>query len=546
MAASSARALAAFVNASTEATTSCFFSLRPIVGGGVALADLEQSPCRAGPGVVLGVGELVLEVVDALGHHEVGPPASSASATSTARHPAGPCPGAARAARWPRRRWGPGVRDRGRRRPGPRGPRPAHASSSVVPSSPSGISDQLSRRPPGRPLGVQGVLQDQHRRRLVDHGPPLGTLPPPVAQHSLRRSPWSGARPAAAPGTGATRRASAPANSRTFTAAGPSPPDSERGRPTTTSTASSSASDRAIRARSPRPRRTVSTGVARNPDGSLRATPIRASPGSMPRRTPCRMAAASRPRRRGPPRRAPAPAPRRCGTRRCRRPGRRRPCRRRGRRPAGRPHGPASLALSPAGAGLVVDRGHDRRPCRPLTPMSTTAPGCPAGSRPRRSSAIVRTSPPSAPSAAGATSLTPSTSSASAASCAAGGEQLGDPGLLDRLLGGAQPLDDVVDPLGQLLGTRLERLGELRDEHVLAGQEPVGVGADQRLDPAYAGADRRLAQQLDHAELAGAPGVGAAAQLARPVADRDDAHLVAVLLAEQRHRAGAAPPPPGS
>ena len=146
----------------------------------------------------------------------------------------------------------------------------------------------------------------------------------------------------------------------------------------------------------------------------------------------------------------------------------------------------------------------------------------PAGSRPRTSSASVRTSPPPAPSARWADDARPRRRpSAAAASVAAGGEQLADPDLLDLLLGRAQPLDDVVDPLGQLLGPHLERLGQLGDEHVLAGQEPVGVAADQRLDPAYAGADRGLAEQLDHAELAGAAGVGAAAQLAGPVADRD-------------------------
>ena len=84
---------------------------------------------------------------------------------------------------------------------------------------------------------------------------------------------------------------------------------------------------------------------------------------------------------------------------------------------------------------------------------------------------------------------------------------------------------------------RLELLGELGDEHVLAGQEAVRVDADQRLDTAHAGADRRLAEQLDQAELAGAVHVRAAAQLAGVVADLDDADLVAVLLAEQRHRA---------
>ena len=178
--------------------------------------------------------------------------------------------------------------------------------------------------------------------------------------------------------------------------------------------------------------------------------------------------------------------------------------------------------------------------------MTATTPGGPGGSRPRMSSASVRTSPPPAPSARWPTNATPSTSSAAAASSprrrrAAAATR----DLLDLLLRGAQPLDDVVDPLGQLLGPRLERLAELGDEHVLARQEPVGVAADQRLDAAYAGADRRLAEQLDHAELAGAAGVRAAAELARPVADRDHAHLVAVLLAEQRHRAGLRPPRPG-
>ena len=96
---------------------------------------------------------------------------------------------------------------------------------------------------------------------------------------------------------------------------------------------------------------------------------------------------------------------------------------------------------------------------------------------------------------------------------------------VDLLLGVPQPAEDAGDPLGQLLGPHLEHLGELADEHVLAGEEAVRVDADQRLDPAHAGADRRLAEQLDQAELAGARGVRAAAQLAGVVADLDDAHL---------------------
>ena len=56
-------------------------------------------------------------------------------------------------------------------------------------------------------------------------------------------------------------------------------------------------------------------------------------------------------------------------------------------------------------------------------------------------------------------------------------QQLLQAHLLDLLLGDPQPLDEVLDPLGQLLGTHLQRLGQLGDEQVLAGQEAVGVAA---------------------------------------------------------------------
>ena len=52
------------------------------------------------------------------------------------------------------------------------------------------------------------------------------------------------------------------------------------------------------------------------------------------------------------------------------------------------------------------------------------------------------------------------------------------------------------------------------------------------------GADRRLAGQRQRADLRAAADVGATAELARPrAADLDDAHLLAVGLAEQRQRA---------
>src|SRR5436190_1559287 len=66
----------------------------------------------------------------------------------------------------------------------------------------------------------------------------------------------------------------------------------------------------------------------------------------------------------------------------------------------------------------------------------------------------------------------------------------------------------------------------------------------QRLDAAHARSDRALADDGDQADVAGAPHVGAAAKLDRPaecvaallaraLAHRDDADLIAILLAEQ-------------
>src|SRR5690606_384369 len=91
-------------------------------------------------------------------------------------------------------------------------------------------------------------------------------------------------------GTGASTSANSVAKARTRTAAGPSAPDSDRGRPTTTSIGSCSSARVRSCWRSPGPRCTVVSGVAMMPDGSQAATPIRTSPGSTPRRTPGRIA----------------------------------------------------------------------------------------------------------------------------------------------------------------------------------------------------------------------------------------------------------------
>src|SRR6185437_12396464 len=87
-------------------------------------------------------------------------------------------------------------------------------------------------------------------------------------------------------GSGATLAARSAANFLAETAAGPSRPDRDRGRPTKISIAFSVAASEARASMSPLPRRTTVSGVASTPPGSLRATPMRTVPGSTARRTP--------------------------------------------------------------------------------------------------------------------------------------------------------------------------------------------------------------------------------------------------------------------
>ncbi len=120
------------------------------------------------------------------------------------------------------------------------------------------------------------------------------------------------------------------------------------------------------------------------------------------------------------------------------------------------------------------------------------------------------------------------------------GQYLCGPQLLQLLLGVAQPPEHPGQTLGHLGPGRLEHIGDLRDEHGLAGQVAVGVQADQGLHPPDPRPDRGLAQQLDQAELPGTAHMRATTELTGVLADRDDPHPVAVLLAEHRDGAGPA------
>ena len=85
---------------------------------------------------------------------------------------------------------------------------------------------------------------------------------------------------------------------------------------------------------------------------------------------------------------------------------------------------------------------------------------------------------------------------------------------------------------------RLERAGRLDHACVEVLHEAQGTRAGQRLDTAHAGRHTAFGNDLEKADIAGARHVGAAAQLGGKIAHAEDAHLFAVLLAEQRHRAG--------
>src|SRR5680860_102343 len=271
--------------------------------------------------------------------------------------------------------------------------------------------------------------------------------------------------------------ASARANSRTFNAAGPSPPDKDRGNPTTTSIADRSATMPAMRDRSPFPRRTVSTGVASMPDGSHSATPILASPGSRPIRAPNLIAPAAR---------------------------------------LAASSGPSS---SDSAADLVLDVaqrlvgvGHVGAPtlCDVILPAAATAERgrrcldqSVRGDAPRtrlvvhghhdgrfvigrtddgHHARLARRHPTpdverELAHVAGTRSVSPVRHDVHAKHicrvlrqlpCC--GEQRGNPDPLDLLLRVAQPLDHRVDAVRQPLRAHLERLAELCDEHMLAGK----------------------------------------------------------------------------
>ena len=172
-------------------------------------------------------------------------------------------------------------------------------SGACVPGRPAGQAavgagdgglDPLAGRYPGGAFAVQRGLEDEHGRRLVDHR----TLPAsgaPRLSRSCRCAVHRGQPLVDEPHR--HRRDTQPRARRVRR--GPAPPPGPRRR---TATAAARRRPRRPRARATSPRsgawsapppgraRSVSTGVASSPRGSLAASPTRTVPTSTPSRTP--------------------------------------------------------------------------------------------------------------------------------------------------------------------------------------------------------------------------------------------------------------------
>src|SRR5690606_15204633 len=117
-----------------------------------------------------------------------------------------------------------------------------------------------------------------------------------------------------------------------------------------------------------------------------------------------------------------------------------------------------------------------------------------------------------------------------------GGDLRLEPGefLLERPAG----LEHLLELAGELDDGHLEHAGGA-GEHRLLGLDALERDiAGDGLDSADAGRDAALGDDAEQANVAGAAHVRPAAELTR-AADVEDPDLVAVLLAEQRHRAAA-------
>ena len=197
---------------------------------------------------------------------------------------------------------------------------------------------------------------------------------------------------------------------------------------------------------------------------------------------------------------------------------------------------------SSTASGVMLATSCTRSPSRA---PSTTADG---PSAPRRRSASSSSESPSVPAGASATStLSRPRSAAPAVSAARSGPPpLPPPPPPARAAFSSSRTRSlsVATASGSCSGgVRSAAAASLRDA-VGAPQRAQRLGPGDRLDPAHALADRRLAHDRERADGGRRAHVRAAAQLHRIARDVDDADDVAVLLAEQHRRAERRAPRP--
>src|SRR5699024_5819150 len=279
-----------------------------------------------------------------------------------------------------------------------------------------------------------------------------------------------------------------------------------------------------------RSRATVSSGVARTPEGSLAATPTRTSPTSMPRRTPLRMVGSGTDlaldRRQGvlDPARVLAAA-----------------------------LGEVVLAAPTAAEGPGRDP-HERAGLDPLRPGCLVRrddddrlAGAVPGEGDDHGTLLAQPTPrvgdhaaQVVPAAAGDVLADVGDSGDVGRRVGEGARRCGHlltPDLLELPLDLAQPADHLRDPLREVFGGCLDDVRELGDERALGREVLQGVHPDEGLEAAHPGPDRGLPREGERTDLAGVAHVGPAAELARPrAADLDDPDLFVVGLTEEGQR----------
>ena len=99
-------------------------------------------------------------------------------------------------------------------------------------------------------------------------------------------------------------------------------------------------------------------------------------------------------------------------------------------------------------------------------------------------------------------------------------------------------LQEPLDAPDRLLRRHLENLADPTKGAFLLAKVLERSHAGERLDSPHPGRDPGLGEDLEESDVAGRPGVGAAAELRRDVSEGDHAHPVAVLLLEDRDGTG--------